>query len=122
PAERRHGAARRDGDAHRAALRHRRPESLTLADPLLRHSAGPLLLGRRHLDGWREDLDAVVVADRGSAHRAAPAHGPARSRETGPLASAGHDRHAAAPPPLFAPAISRLPQGLPAATARRLGG
>src|SRR5207244_12020809 len=69
------------GNAHRAEVRRDEPEPVALADPLLRHRAGPLLLDRRSLHGWRKDVDREVAADRGSPHRAAAAPGPARTRQ-----------------------------------------
>src|SRR5256885_14646593 len=71
----------RRGNAHRAEVRRDEPEPVALADPLLRHRAGPLLLDRRSLHGWRKDVDSEVAADRGSPHRAAAAPGPARTRQ-----------------------------------------
>src|SRR2546425_5970478 len=57
PAERGHGTQGRCGNAHRAEVRRHEPHSLPLADSLLRHPAGSLLLDRRPLDRWRKDLD-----------------------------------------------------------------
>src|SRR2546426_384069 len=68
-------------NAHRAEVRRHEPDPLDLADSLLRHPAGSLLLDRRPLDRWRKDVDRAMAADRGPAHRAAAVPGPARARE-----------------------------------------
>src|SRR2546422_178639 len=80
-AEHRHRPSDRRGSAHRAEVRRDEPEPVALADPLLRHPAGPLLLDRRSLHGWRQDVDREVAADRGSPHRATAAPGSARTRQ-----------------------------------------
>src|SRR2546425_10070502 len=78
-AEHRHRPSHRGGNAHRAEVRRDEPEPVDLADPLLRHRAGPFLLDRRSLHGWWKDVDTEVAADRGSPHRAAAAPRPARN-------------------------------------------
>src|SRR5437773_4871783 len=80
-AERGHRAQGRPGDAHRAEVRRDEPKPVALADPLLRYRAGSLLLDRRSLHRWRQDVDSEVAADRGSPRRAAAELGPARPRE-----------------------------------------
>src|SRR3989441_571252 len=80
-AEHRNRPSHRGGNAHRAEVRRDELEPVDLADPLLRHRAGPLLLDRRSLHGWRKDVDREVAANRGSPHWAAAAPGPARTRQ-----------------------------------------
>src|SRR5438876_994882 len=80
-AEHRNRPSHRGGNAHRAQVRRDEPEPVALADPLLRHRAGPLLLDRRSLHGWRKDVDSEVAAYRGSPDRAGAAPGPARTRQ-----------------------------------------
>src|SRR5437773_11641507 len=80
-AERGHRAQGRPRDAHRAEVRRDEPKPVALADPLLRYRAGSLLLDRRSLHRWRQDVDSEVAADRGSPRRAAAELVPARPRE-----------------------------------------
>src|SRR5436189_5948786 len=80
-AEHRHRPSDRRGSAHRAEVRRDEPKPVALADPLLRYRAGSLLLDRRSLHRWRQDVDSEVAADRGSPRRAAAELGPARTGE-----------------------------------------
>src|SRR5947207_613071 len=66
-------------DAHRAAVRRGHAPPVTLAHPLLRYPARSLLLDRRSLHRWRQDVDDAMAADRGSPHRAGAVHGSARN-------------------------------------------
>src|SRR5438874_1591141 len=68
-------------DAHRAAVRRGHAPPVTLAHPLLRYPPRSLLLDRRSLHGWRQDVDRAMAADRGSLHRAGAVHGSARTGE-----------------------------------------
>src|SRR5881628_2231964 len=68
-------------DAHRAAVRRGHAPPVTLAHPLLRYPVRSLLLDRRSLHGWRQDVDDAMAADRGSPHRAGAVHGSARTGE-----------------------------------------
>src|SRR2546421_6250624 len=80
-AERRHRTAGRRGNAYRAEVRRDEPDSIALADPLLRHPGGPVLVERRSLHGRRPDLDYELPDDRGPPHRTGAHLGAARASE-----------------------------------------
>ena len=87
------GVARKEGDEIQVE---RDLRLHTVAHPLLRHPAGPLLMAGRHHAGWRQDLDREPPAHRGPADCGAAAAD--RDDPAGPLRETARAAHQPRPP------------------------